>query len=138
MLSVTQVNGGWSTSDLIFVSYNTKTTFNIGDIVNVYGDVSGSYNLHISFTGRVNTSQITARYIELAPNTVPQLLLFHSQASTNNSNNTTNTSGTANPTHMSNSTNPSNIQPIQIHNEIFLIGPAEKKVVFGYLILEKI
>ena len=44
VLSVTQVNGGWSPTDLIYVTYNAKTTFNIGDIVNVYGDVSGSYN----------------------------------------------------------------------------------------------
>ncbi len=49
VLAVTPVNGGWSPTDLIYVSYNTKTTFKVGDIINVYGDVSGTYN-YISAT----------------------------------------------------------------------------------------
>ncbi len=74
VLSVTQVNGGWSTSDLIFVTYNAQTTFKNGDIVTVYGDVSGTYNYISVSIGDLILLKITARYIELTPNTTPTVV----------------------------------------------------------------
>jgi hypothetical protein len=109
ILSVTPVNGGWSSTDLIFVSYNAKTTFNIGDIVNVYGDVSGSYNYISVSLGEFKIPKITARYIELAPNTIPSAVAVpFTGISSNSSNNTTNSSGNGTPTNLTNPTTSTN------------------------------
>ena len=94
VLAVTQVNGGWSPSDLIFVTYNAKTTFNVGDVINVYGEVSGSYNYISASMGELNIPKITARYIELKPITGSTVVpVPFTVIPTNSSNNTTNTSG---------------------------------------------
>ena len=111
VLAVTQVNGGWSPTDLIHVTYNTKTSFNIGDVVTVYGDVSGSYN-YISITlGELKIPQLTAKYIELTPTTGSATVpIPFTGVSTNSSNNTTNSSSSGNvsPTHPTATTNGSN------------------------------
>ena len=99
VLAVTQVNGGWSSSDLIFVTYQAKTTFNVGDVINVYGEVSGSYNYISTSAGEVNIPKITARYIELKPITGSTVVpVPFTGIPTNSSNNTTNTSGSGNVT----------------------------------------
>lgn len=119
ILSVTQVNGGWSSTDLIFVSYNAKTTFNIGDIVNVYGDVSGSYNYISVSLGELKIPKITARYIELAPAPPSTVAVPFTGMPSNSSNNTTNSSGTGtvtqttppNPTTPTNTSNQNSTRP---------------------------
>lgn len=101
VLAVTQVNGGWSSTDLLHVIYKTKTAFNIGDVVIVYGDVSGSYNYISASLGELMIPQITARYIELEPVTGQSVVpIPFTGVSNNSSNNTTNSSGsgTVNPT----------------------------------------
>lgn len=118
VLAVTQVNGGWSPTDLIYVTYNTKTTFNIGDVIIVYGDVSGSYNYISVSLGELKIPQITARYIELAPTTGSTIVpIPFTGVPTNSSNNTTNTSGSGtvaptNPTPPTNSSNQHSTKPI--------------------------
>jgi hypothetical protein len=109
LLSVTQVNGVWSSSDLIFVTYKAQTTFKKGDIVTVYGDVSGTYNFISASLGNLILVKITARYVELTPNTTPTVIpVPFTSPSSNNTNTTTNTSGSVNITD-NNSTNPSNV-----------------------------
>jgi hypothetical protein len=108
LLAVTQANGVWSSSDLIFVTYNAQTTFKKGDIVTVYGDVSGTYNYVSASLGNLTLVKITARYIELTPNTAPTLVpVPFTSPETNNTNTTTNSSGSLNSTN-NNSTNPTN------------------------------
>jgi hypothetical protein len=115
VLAVTQVNGGWSPSDLIFVTYNAKTTFNVGDVINVYGEVSGSYNYISASLGELNIPKITARYIELEPITGSTIVpVPFTGIPTNNSNNTTNTSGsgTVTPTTPINNNTSHSTKPI--------------------------
>ena len=95
-------------TDLIFVTYNAQTTFKKGDIVTVYGDVSGTYNYISASLGNLTLVKITARYIELTPNTAPTLVpVPFTSPETNNTNTTTNSSGSLNITN-NNSTNPTN------------------------------
>jgi hypothetical protein len=111
VLAITPINGGWSPTDLIFVTYNAKTTFNVGDAINVYGDVSGSYTYISAALGELNIPKITARYIELEPNTSPAIVpVPFTSIPNNSSNNTTNTSGsgTVTPTNPTTPTNNSN------------------------------
>jgi len=112
VLAVTQVNGGWSPTDLIYVTYNAKTTFNIGDVVIVYGDVSGSYNYISVSLGELKIPQITARYIELEPTTGAIVPIPFTGVSTNTSNNTTNSSGNVSPTAPTNGSNQHSTKPI--------------------------
>lgn len=100
VLSVTSVNGGWSTSDLIYVTYNAQTQFKAGDIVTVYGEVSGTYNYVSINNGQLIIPKITARYIEATPIESPSVVgVPFTSPSTNNSNS-------------SNSNTPVNITPI--------------------------
>jgi hypothetical protein len=114
VLAVTQVNGGWSPTDVIYVTYNTKTTFNIGDVVIVYGDVSGSYNYISVSLGELKIPQLTARYIGLEPTTGAIVPIPFTNVPTNSSNNTTNSSGSGNvsPTASTNSSNQHSTKPI--------------------------
>jgi hypothetical protein len=116
VLAVTHLDGGWAPSDLIFITYNTKTSFNTGDVVVVYGDVSGSYNYISVSLGDLTIPKITARYIELAPTITSTIVpVPFTSISTNNSNNTTNSSGSVNnvsPTAPSNNTNTPSTKPI--------------------------
>jgi hypothetical protein len=116
VLAVTQVNGGWSPSDLIFVTYNAKTAFNTGDVVVVYGDASGSNNYISVSLGDLTIPKITARYIELAPTITSTVVpVPFTGTSTNSSNNTTNSSGSGTPvipTTPSNNSNPPSTKPI--------------------------
>ena len=119
VLAVTQVNGGWSPTDLIYITYNAKTTFNIGDVIIAYGDVSGSYNYISASLGELKIPQITARYIELEPTTGSTIVpIPFTSVTTNSSNNTTNSSsgsGTVaptNPTPPTNSSNQHSTKPI--------------------------
>jgi starvation-inducible outer membrane lipoprotein len=116
VLSVTQVTGGWSDSDLIYVTYNNKTSFKKGDVVTVYGAVSGDYS-YFTTTGKYMLVKITARFIELTPITTPSVVSVpYSNPTTNSSNITTNSSGSEN---LSNPTTPtdtiSNTQPTQMN-----------------------
>jgi starvation-inducible outer membrane lipoprotein len=96
ILSVSQVNGGWSDSDLIYVTYNNKTPFKKGDIVTVYGEVSGDYN-YFTPAGKFTLVKITARFIELTPITSPNVVSVpYANPTSNSSNNTTNSSGSEN------------------------------------------
>jgi hypothetical protein len=116
VLAVTQVNGGWSPTDLIYVTYNAKTTYNIGDVIIVYGDVSGTYNYISISLGELKIPQITARYMELEPTTGSTIVpIPFTGISTNSSNNTTNSSGSGNvaPTTPTAPTN-GNTQPSKI------------------------
>jgi len=98
VLSVTPVNGGWSTTDLLFVTYNAQTTFKAGDIVTVYGNVDGTYNYVSVSNGQLIIPKITARDIELTPLIIPSVVgVPFSSSSSNNSNN---------------SSSPANITPI--------------------------
>jgi starvation-inducible outer membrane lipoprotein len=111
VLSVTPVTGGWSTSDLIYVTYNAQTQFKAGDIVTVYGDVSGTYTYFTATNGQSILVKITARYIELTPIITPAVVgVPFTSPSTNNSNTTSlNTSG--------NVTNPTNTNPIPTNGQ---------------------
>ncbi|WP_048189858.1 hypothetical protein [Methanobacterium sp. SMA-27] len=107
VMSVTQVNGGWSNTDLIYVTYKSQTNLKRGDIITVYGAVSGTYN-YISVTlGRLVLPKIIARDIELTPLTSLVAVPFTTSGTNISSNGTDNSSGTQNST---NTTNPSNTQ----------------------------
>jgi hypothetical protein len=107
LLSVTQSNGDWSTSDLIFVTYRAQTPFKKGDVITVYGDVSGTYNYISVSLGKLILPKITARYMELTPNTIPTVVpVPFTSPTTNNTNNTINSSDTSNSGNSSNSSNP--------------------------------
>jgi hypothetical protein len=118
VLAVTQVNGGWSPTDLIYITYNAKTAFNIGDVIIVYGDVSGSYNYISVSLGELKIPQITARYIELEPTTGSAIVpIPFTSIPTKGSNNTTNSSGSGtvaptNPTAPTNSSNQHSTKPV--------------------------
>jgi len=115
LLAVTQVDGGWSSSDLIYVTYRANTQFKKGDVVTVYGDVSGTYNYISASLGKLTLVKITARDIELTPIVSPVVVpVPFTSPATNVSNNTTNSSGSGNS---SNSTSPTNHPPIQIHHQ---------------------
>ncbi len=106
LLAVTQLAGVWSSSDLIFVTYRAQTQFKKGDIVTVYGDVSGTYNYFSTSIGKLILVKITARYIELTPIIAPAVVSIpFTNPATNVSNNTTNSSG-----NLSTPTNPANTQ----------------------------
>ncbi len=108
VMSVTQVNDGWSSSDLIFVTYNTLTTFNVGNVINVYGDASGSYTYMSTTLGELNIPQITARFIELEPVSQPTVVPVPFTGGPTNNSNTTNTNGTVTPISPTTPTNNSN------------------------------
>jgi starvation-inducible outer membrane lipoprotein len=116
VLSVTQVTGGWSNSDLIYITYNNKTSFKKGDIVTVYGAVSGDYS-YFTATGKYTLVKITARFIELTPITSPSVVSVpYANPTTNSSNNTINSTGTENISNPTTPTNTaSNTQPTQIN-----------------------
>jgi starvation-inducible outer membrane lipoprotein len=114
VMAVTPITGGWSSSDLIYVTYNSKTQFKQGDVITIYGAVSGTYN-YVTSNGQVKIPKIIARYIELTPIITPVVVPvpFTSPTSniSNNSSNTsqlTNTSTPTNPTNTQPNTNPSN------------------------------
>jgi hypothetical protein len=110
LLSVTQLNGGWSTSDLIFVTYKSQTPFKKGDVITVYGDVSGTYNYISVSLGKLTLPKITARYIELTPNIIPTVVpVPFTSPATNNTNNTINSPDSGNSSNSSNSSNPTNV-----------------------------
>ncbi len=117
VLSVTPVNGGWSTSDLIFVNYNAKTQFKARDIVTVYGDVAGTYNYVSISNGQLIIPKITARYIELTPIAVQNVVGVPFTSPSNNQTNSSNPDNSANITPINSSTpisnsNNSNTNPI--------------------------
>ena len=104
VLAVTQLADGWSNSDLIYVTYKAHTQFKIGDVVTVYGAVSGTYNYISTSNGMLTLVKITARDIELTPVVSPVVVPVPFTSSSNqSSNNTTNSSGSGNS---SNSPNP--------------------------------
>ena len=110
VLSVTPVNGGWSTSDLIFVTYNAQTQFTVGNIVTVYGDVAGTYNYVSISNGQLIIPKITARYIELTPLEAPSVVSVPFTSPSNNQTNSSNTdtSGNIPPINSSTPTSTSN------------------------------
>lgn len=117
VISVTPVNGGWSTSDLIFVNYNAQTQFKVGDVVTVYGDVAGTYSYVSISNGQLKIPKITARYIELAPITTSSVVSVAFTSPSNNQSNSSNTgtSGNITPINSSPSTsapNTSNTNPV--------------------------
>jgi len=111
VISVTPVNGGWSTSDLIFVNYNAQTQFKVGDIVTVYGDVAGTYNYVSIYNGQLKIPKITARYIELTPVASSSVVSVAFTSPSNNQTNSSNsgTSGNITPINSSTPTSTSNI-----------------------------
>lgn len=117
VISVTPVNGGWSTSDLIFVNYNTQTQFKVGDIVTVYGEVAGTYNYVSIYNGQLKIPKITARYIELTPVAASSVV---GVAFTNPSNNQTNSSNTDTPANITpiNSSTPTGTPNISSTNPV--------------------
>jgi starvation-inducible outer membrane lipoprotein len=117
VLSVTPVNGGWSTSDLISVNYNAQTQFKAGDIVTVYGDVAGTYNYVSISNGQLIIPKITARYIELTPIAVQNVVSVPFTSPSNNQTNSSNQGTSANIPPINSSTptsnpNNSNTNPI--------------------------
>lgn len=108
VLSVTPVNGGWSTSDLIFVNYNAQTQFKVGDIVTVYGDVAGTYNYVSISNGQLTIPKITARYIELTPVATSSVVGVSFTSPSNNQTNGSNTDSSGNITPINSSTPTSN------------------------------
>jgi hypothetical protein len=107
VMSVTQVNGGWSNTDLIYVTYKSQTNLKRGDIITVYGAVSGTYNYMSVTLGHLVLPKIIARDIELTPLSTLVAVPFTTPATNISSNGTDNSSGTQNST---NTTNPSNTQ----------------------------
>ena len=71
ILAVTPLSTGWSSSDLIYVTYKAQIQYKIGDIVTVYGTVSGTYNYISVSQGMQTLIKITARDIELTPLSSP-------------------------------------------------------------------
>ena len=57
LLSVTQLNGGWSTSDFIFVTYRAQTPFKKGDVVTVYGACLWNLQLPFSIPWKINIAK---------------------------------------------------------------------------------
>jgi hypothetical protein len=110
LLSVTPLNdGSWSTSDFIFVTYKESTTFKVDDVVNVYGDVSGTYNFMSASLGDLTLTKLTARYIELVPDVTPTVVpVPFTSTITNTTNKTSNTSGPSNTVNPTNPITPSN------------------------------
>jgi starvation-inducible outer membrane lipoprotein len=98
VMSVTPVNGGWSTSDLIFVSYNAQTQFKAGDIVTVYGDVVGTYNYVSISNGQLIIPKITAKYMEATPIAVPTVVSVPFTSPSNNQTNSSTPDNSANIT----------------------------------------
>lgn len=92
VMSVTPVTGGWSNTNLIYVTYNTQTQFKQGDVITVYGEISGSYNYFSASIGQLILVKIAARYIELTPITAPAVVNVPFTQQTNTSNNSTNSS----------------------------------------------
>ena len=92
VLSVAPDNGGWSTTDLIFVTYNTQTTFKAGDIVTVYGDVAGTYTYVSISNGQLVIPKITARYIEATTVASPSVVGVSFTSPTSNSSNSSSNS----------------------------------------------
>jgi len=110
VLSVTPVNGGWSTSDLLFITYNTQTQFKSGDIVTVYGDVAGTYNYVSISNGQLTIPKITARYIESTPIATSSVVsVSFTSPSNNQTNSSTDTSGNITPINASTPTSTSNV-----------------------------
>jgi len=111
VLSVTPVNGGWSTTDLIFITYNSNTQFKAGDIVTVYGAVDGTYNYISVSNGQLIIPKIVARDIELTPIESPSVVgVPFTTSSSNNSNNSSSIHGNISPINSSpTNSNPSNI-----------------------------
>ncbi len=102
VLAVTPLSTGWSSSDLVYVTYKNQTQFKVGNVVTVYGAVSGTYNYISLSQGMLTLVKITARDIELTPITSPVLVPVPFTSSSNNgSNNTTNSS-----VNLTNSTSP--------------------------------
>lgn len=118
VLSVTPVNGGWSTTDLIFVTYNTQTAFKAGDIVTVYGDVAGTYNYVSISNGQLIIPKITARYVEATTIAYPSVVGVPFTSPTSNGSNgssNSNIQGNITPinsTTTGNTANVSNGQPV--------------------------
>ncbi|MTK63273.1 MAG: hypothetical protein F8N15_01740 [Methanobacterium sp.] len=117
VMSVTPVNGGWSTSDLIFVTYNAQTQFKAGDIVTVYGDVVGTYNYVSISNGQLIIPKLTARYIEATPIAAPTVVSVPFTSPSNNQTNSSTPDNSANITPINSSTptsnsNNSNTNPI--------------------------
>jgi len=91
VLAVTPTATGWSSSDLIYVTYNAQTQFKIGNVVTVYGAVSGTYNYISSSQGMQTLLKVIARDIELTPLTSSGIVpLPFTSSLNNNSNNITN------------------------------------------------
>ncbi len=110
VLAVTPVTGGWSPSDLIYVTYSSQTQFKQGDVLTVYGAVSGTYN-YISSNGGVKIPKINARYIELTPIITPVVVPVPFTNPTTNVSNNSNTSGVANTSTPTHPTTPTHTQP---------------------------
>ena len=90
-MAVTPTATGWSSSDLIYVTYNAQTQFKIGNVVTVYGAVSGTYNYISSSQGMQTLLKVIARDIELTPLTSSGIVpLPFTSSLNNNSNNITN------------------------------------------------
>jgi hypothetical protein len=107
LMSVTPVNGGWSTTDLIFVTYNAKTQFKAGDVVTVYGDVAGTYNYISVSNGQLIIPKLIARNIELTPILSPAVVGVPFSSSSSNGSNNSSTTGNVSPINNSPS-NPTN------------------------------
>lgn len=109
VMSVTPVNGGWSTSDLIFITYNAQTQFKAGDIVTVYGDVVGTYNYVSISNGQLIIPKITARYIEATPIAAPTVVSVPFTSPSNNQTNSSIPDNSANISPINSSTPTSNL-----------------------------
>jgi len=108
VISVTQDNGWWSTSNLIFVNYNAQTHFRVGDIVTVYGDVAGTYNYVSISNGQLKIPKITARYIELTPVATSSVVSVPFMSPSNNQTNSSNPGTSENITPINSTTPTSN------------------------------
>jgi len=105
-LEVSASSGGGYPSDIVFVTYKNKTSFKVGDLVTVYGNVAGTYN-YFSTTSKVLVPKIIARDIEILSNSVSVVPVPFS-----NPENNTNISNTAlnNSTSTVTSTTPTTTQ----------------------------
>ncbi len=115
VLAVTRFSDGWSSSDLIFVTYRAQTEFKKGDIVTVYGDVAGTYK-YFSTTGELTIVKITAKYIELAQITSTEVIgvPFTNPVTNESTNNTINSSGSENTSYPN---SPANTSLTTTHGE---------------------
>jgi len=90
VMSVTQINNEWSNTDLIYVTYKSSTKFRRGDIITIYGGVSGTFNYMSVTLGRLVLPKIIARNIELTPITILIPVPFIKPVTNTSINNTNN------------------------------------------------